>query len=42
MYFDLAGSTTLVLNSLDVVEDLMEKRASIYSGRGSTPMVGKL
>ncbi|PVF92925.1 hypothetical protein CPB86DRAFT_716542, partial [Serendipita vermifera] len=39
LYLDLAGSPILVLNSLEVVQDLMEKKASIYSGRGHTTMV---
>lgn len=33
IYFKVLGQSILVVNSLEVAEDLMEKRGNIYSGR---------
>ncbi|PVF96176.1 cytochrome P450 [Serendipita vermifera] len=42
IYVDLMGTPMLILNSLNAVEDLIEKRGSIYSGRPYTVMANRL
>jgi hypothetical protein len=42
MYVRLAGVDWVFLNSSRVVEELLEKRSAIYSGRPNFTMVGEL
>jgi cytochrome P450 len=42
MYVRLGGTNWIFLNSSRVVEDLLEKRSAIYSGRPVFAMVGEL
>lgn len=42
MYLEALGNGILVLNTLDAVNDLLEKRANNYSDRPEFVMVGKL
>ena len=42
MYLEAFGTGLLVLNSLDITADLLEKRATNYSDRPSFVMIGDL
>jgi hypothetical protein len=42
LYFEVPGRPILVLNSLEDAEDLLGKRASIWSARPESYMVGTL
>src|SRR4051794_865809 len=42
LYFEVPGRPILVLNSLEDAEELLVKRASIYSARPESYMVGTL
>ena len=42
VYLDLMGMPMLVLNSLDAIRELTEKRMNIHSGRPHTTFVGDM
>ncbi|KAF9072162.1 cytochrome P450 [Rhodocollybia butyracea] len=42
LYLNMAGSPMLILNSVEAVEDLLVRRAAIYSDRPRFPMIGEL
>ncbi|PPQ83215.1 Dimethyltryptamine 4-hydroxylase (PsiH) [Psilocybe cyanescens] len=42
LYVDAGGSEMIILNSLEAITDLLEKRGSIYSGRLESTMVNEL
>jgi hypothetical protein len=42
VYATLFGTQIVIINSLEVVEELVGRRARIYSGRGGTFLSSKL
>ncbi|KAJ3486355.1 hypothetical protein NLJ89_g11818 [Agrocybe chaxingu] len=42
MYLNIAGQSVIVLDSAEAVNELMEKRSSVYSGRARMPMINEL
>ena len=42
MHMEIFGGHTIVLNTVQAVRDLMDKRASIYSNRPRMPMLVEL
>ncbi|KAK6980734.1 cytochrome p450 [Favolaschia claudopus] len=39
IHLDLAGTSVIILSSVQAIEDLLEKRSSIYSDRADFPMI---
>jgi hypothetical protein len=42
IFVDLVTHQMLIVNKLEIVEELLEKRSSIYSGRSSSTMMTKV
>ena len=42
IYLNVLGQHFVILNSLEVITDLFEKRSSIYSGRMNMTMINEL
>ncbi|KAJ7247322.1 cytochrome P450 [Mycena rebaudengoi] len=42
IHLDVAGSSIIVLNSVEAANDLLLKRSAIYSGRARMPMINEL
>jgi hypothetical protein len=42
IYTDLITHQMLIVNKLEIIEELLEKRSSIYSGRSSSTMMTKV
>ena len=42
IYLNILGEDMVILNSVEVAKDLLERRSSIYSGRPRMPMLNEL
>ncbi|KAJ7467799.1 cytochrome P450 [Mycena galericulata] len=42
LHLDIAGASTIVLSSSEVVTDLLEKRSALYSDRASVPTMSRM
>lgn len=42
LFLQIPGVKILVLNTLECVQDLMDKRYAVYSDRPTFPMVGEM
>ncbi|PBK84831.1 cytochrome P450 [Armillaria gallica] len=42
IHLDVVGTSVVVLNSLEAISDLLDKRSSIYSSRARLPMIREL